>query len=296
MKRALTVILCLILLLILVFPCSAHPGRTDANGGHWNHSTGEYHYHSGTGTSGSSSNNNRPSSSTPKDWANDDADTPLKQTLDYVILVLLILLPLWFCIWPHLPARHDHTTKEDPLPPPSEQRAPTPPKKQKTTYFNPTAPVYRKTYRARRSRPRLSTKPRNALIQTNPNTSAVFDPAFFSPYKQKQFEESLKTNRLKSALSENIILKDIRQDTSTKPITVSCLTISKDGTLYNTTLTKCKCPDHENRKVICKHMILLAIKVHAITIDAPLVETSADKEAIALMEDANDSFDNDLPF
>lgn len=25
----------------------AHPGRTDANGGHWNRSTGEYHYHTG---------------------------------------------------------------------------------------------------------------------------------------------------------------------------------------------------------------------------------------------------------
>ena len=25
----------------------AHPGRTDANGGHYNRKTGEYHYHSG---------------------------------------------------------------------------------------------------------------------------------------------------------------------------------------------------------------------------------------------------------
>jgi hypothetical protein len=25
----------------------AHPGQTDANGGHYNHSTGEYHYHHG---------------------------------------------------------------------------------------------------------------------------------------------------------------------------------------------------------------------------------------------------------
>ena len=25
----------------------AHPGRTDADGGHYNHSTGEYHYHTG---------------------------------------------------------------------------------------------------------------------------------------------------------------------------------------------------------------------------------------------------------
>jgi hypothetical protein len=25
----------------------AHPGRTDSNGGHYNHDTGEYHYHHG---------------------------------------------------------------------------------------------------------------------------------------------------------------------------------------------------------------------------------------------------------
>lgn len=28
-------------------PAYAHPGRTDANGGHWDHSSGEYHYHHG---------------------------------------------------------------------------------------------------------------------------------------------------------------------------------------------------------------------------------------------------------
>lgn len=38
-----------VLLLILLLPVSvfAHPGKTDGKGGHWNHSTGEYHYHHG---------------------------------------------------------------------------------------------------------------------------------------------------------------------------------------------------------------------------------------------------------
>lgn len=35
------------IILILIVPASAHPGRTDANGGHYNRSTGEYHYHHG---------------------------------------------------------------------------------------------------------------------------------------------------------------------------------------------------------------------------------------------------------
>lgn len=31
----------------LLVPVSAHPGRTDSNGGHTDHATGEYHYHHG---------------------------------------------------------------------------------------------------------------------------------------------------------------------------------------------------------------------------------------------------------
>lgn len=37
----------LILFLFTTFTAFAHPGRTDSAGGHWNHSTGEYHYHHG---------------------------------------------------------------------------------------------------------------------------------------------------------------------------------------------------------------------------------------------------------
>jgi hypothetical protein len=34
-------------IMLFVFPSSAHPGRTDANGGHYNRKTGEYHFHTG---------------------------------------------------------------------------------------------------------------------------------------------------------------------------------------------------------------------------------------------------------
>lgn len=46
MKR-ISVLLITILLLLLTLPAYAHPGSLDANGGHYNHSTGEYHYHHG---------------------------------------------------------------------------------------------------------------------------------------------------------------------------------------------------------------------------------------------------------
>lgn len=36
-----------LLLMLLIFPVSAHPGRTDGNGGHYDRETGTYHYHHG---------------------------------------------------------------------------------------------------------------------------------------------------------------------------------------------------------------------------------------------------------
>lgn len=49
MKRKILSVLALLLALLCI-PAAvvlAHPGRTDANGGHYNRSTGEYHYHHG---------------------------------------------------------------------------------------------------------------------------------------------------------------------------------------------------------------------------------------------------------
>lgn len=47
MKRILSLAICLFLLLSVCVVAYAHPGRTDADGGHWDRSTGEYHYHHG---------------------------------------------------------------------------------------------------------------------------------------------------------------------------------------------------------------------------------------------------------
>ena len=40
-------IVALFVSLVLIAPSAAHSGKTDAAGGHTNHSTGEYHYHHG---------------------------------------------------------------------------------------------------------------------------------------------------------------------------------------------------------------------------------------------------------
>ena len=47
-KRIAAVILLVITLsCFLSMPCFAHRGKTDENGGHWDNSSGEYHYHCG---------------------------------------------------------------------------------------------------------------------------------------------------------------------------------------------------------------------------------------------------------
>ena len=46
LKHTIT-IACVLLICMLSFSAAAHSGGTDSNGGHYDHSTGEYHYHHG---------------------------------------------------------------------------------------------------------------------------------------------------------------------------------------------------------------------------------------------------------
>lgn len=55
MNRICSIIICLIAVVAFTLSVFAHPGRTDANGGHYDHSTGEYHYHNGSSAGKSSS-------------------------------------------------------------------------------------------------------------------------------------------------------------------------------------------------------------------------------------------------
>lgn len=47
MKKAVVLFLCAILLTVCCVPVGAHSGNTDSHGGHYDRSTGEYHYHHG---------------------------------------------------------------------------------------------------------------------------------------------------------------------------------------------------------------------------------------------------------
>jgi hypothetical protein len=56
MRKIIAFCVCLfVIICLLSVQAYAHPGRTDSNGGHYDHSTGEYHYHSGSSSQSGSS-------------------------------------------------------------------------------------------------------------------------------------------------------------------------------------------------------------------------------------------------
>ena len=82
-KRILKIASMIIVLLMMITPISAHPGRTDANGGHycrtncakWGLRDGEYHYHNGGGSSSSSSSDSSSSSSSTDSGSSSTSQT-----------------------------------------------------------------------------------------------------------------------------------------------------------------------------------------------------------------------------
>lgn len=66
----------LIICIICVIKAFAHSGRTDANGGHWNHKTGTYHYHTKKNNSSSVSSSTQSSTSNSTSSYNTTSYTP----------------------------------------------------------------------------------------------------------------------------------------------------------------------------------------------------------------------------
>ncbi len=99
----------LILLLLSPFFAHSHPGRTDANGGHWNRETGEYHFHTGEyagRNSGSSSTSNyryksftppyKPPTENPYNSENTEKST--EREIPFIITVGGIISLIFFAI------------------------------------------------------------------------------------------------------------------------------------------------------------------------------------------------------
>lgn len=101
MKRFFLLFSVIALILVIGIFSYAHPGRTDANGGHTDHSTGEYHYHHGypahQHTGGKCpydyhNNESNSSSSNNETWGNSYSQTASndKEDEDNVVLYAII--------------------------------------------------------------------------------------------------------------------------------------------------------------------------------------------------------------
>lgn len=104
--------LTMLLLAVFLMPFSAvtsHPGRTDANGGHWDRSNGTYHFHSGESAGKSSSDSSAQSEYTPftppydpptdNPYKNDKNVKAVSNTDSGIKEVLENILTVGICIW-----------------------------------------------------------------------------------------------------------------------------------------------------------------------------------------------------
>lgn len=122
-RKALFICALIVLVSLLVSPAYAHPGRTDGQGGHLNHSTGEYHYHHGMSahdhydmdgdgiadcpfnfvdktdiSSGYSSSESLQKTQTITGNNNDKYEKAKKEISEEICFAILIVFPLWSAI------------------------------------------------------------------------------------------------------------------------------------------------------------------------------------------------------
>ncbi len=94
------------------------------------------------------------------------------------------------------------------------------------------------------------------------------DSTFFTPELAAKYKERGSSMRLGRALTQGMLLEHLKTDKTTTPYTASATVHSlHSGFTYQTTLTKCSCPDHQKRQEPCKHMLALAIYIGAIELD-----------------------------
>ena len=331
MKHHLLFFLCIVLLTSsLALSAFAHPGRTDANGGHWDHSTGEYHYHGEPDSSHSGGSNS--GSTTNRDWSGSDSsssDHGSSSGLDSddilgiiaacVVLGPFVLLVLWILVItpiidkineffhplpkeqptpepPAKPHEDNHiappTEQEPPLSPPSPSN-PTiplsPPEEPPISIPRPkirgsedilhhTPPKASQTPKKAVAPPPSSRKPKTQIVRKPlEQYLAILDVNFdYFPLSQAElFAESIESPRGKRAVTDLFHFDEPIIDKTQKPYRVECGMFSANSlNYYEATLTSCTCPDHQTRHKICKHMIALALKIDALTVDVEMIKNN----------------------
>ncbi len=97
-SRARVLIFAVVLAFVFTLPLSAHRGMTDANGGHWDNSTGDYHYHCGGNPPhdhiGGRCPYDRIPAETPNysdDYGNDTSVTRKEEPMDGWVVFLIVV-------------------------------------------------------------------------------------------------------------------------------------------------------------------------------------------------------------
>ncbi|MBQ3063959.1 MAG: YHYH domain-containing protein [Clostridia bacterium] len=319
MKRKIFILFTIVLLLsLLILPILAHSGRTDQYGGHWDHSTGEYHYHgtpnsNHSSSSGSSSGSNKEGSSNKSKSSNNS---------DWIALAIVGGPFCLFLLWAFIISPLVEKIKEAFAPPQNEQKPLTPPPtKAEEAHKAPSAPITAKSKpttppslpkepgkgksaTAKQATPPLPrthgsenhfpptavqptvspqsqspTQPSGKSAALSPKASTPIgsqapswlldiDPNYFTDTQRTQFASALDKERAKRATTEPLVFKDLKVNKDHTPYRVTCSVIShKSYQEYQTSLISCTCKDYQTRRLPCKHMIALAIKVDAIIID-----------------------------
>ncbi len=294
MKRFLCLILLIIILLFnFSITLSAHSGKTDSNGGHYDHSTGEYHYHHGY-SAHQHFNGKCPynyNDKTSQSSGNSSGSGGDSEGVETFIAIAFIVALAVFLIWIYKKSRRkppkvSSRPKETHLAPP---RIPAPPKAPQNTSRSPDSP--QETHSGSCDYSRGSSAPPSAYNRI-PSTSYIpipktnneqidveqilkdnpflidIDPRFFNKSQLDLYLESIKTARAKKAVTEYLAVDRLTIDKTSTPVKAECFIYSESFKEYKTTLTKCTCPDHQTRHVVCKHMLALAVKAGAIKLDA----------------------------
>ncbi len=97
---------------------------------------------------------------------------------------------------------------------------------------------------------------------SNHDTSALIPPHLYGAYMR-----SLCTERLEKAFIGDVYFQSLSATvlSSEEKIIPSTLEEERKAKTYHTTLTECSCDDCQKGHAICKHMLALALHVHALT-------------------------------
>ena len=302
MKRFLAMIFSVCLLTsALALLTRAHPGGTDASGGHIDQSTDEYHYHHGypahyhtggscpydfddkTGqSSGSPSNGaNGSTSSLPNNSNSSSNKIDTGEVIAYVGVGIIALFTLYIFISVIIDKLPGHRAQEatqqtspKPTQPPNAnfQETSPPPVSKSVPPSHPNAPTSTQhIILPEASAPRPLTI-KNGIIADYPDILDA-NPAYLTEAQILAYALSIETPRGKKAVTEPFQIKNKETDISTTPHHVSASVTSLNSSQeYATTLVRCSCPDHRARRLPCKHMIALAIHVNAITVNTEALQ------------------------